>query len=85
MHPLDNLKLEIVFGVLIFISYGLIMSFMGILIFCFGKNAYFGIITIIIGITLISMVGWIFKEYKTKKSNIMKAVKSGIHTKVYWI
>lgn len=85
MHPLDNLKLETVFGVLIFISYGLILSFMGILIFCFGKNVYFGVIVTIIGITLISMVVWIFREYKSKKKTIMKAVKAGFHTKVYWI
>ena len=74
MHPLDNLKMDTGIGILIFVSFGIFISLIGIMIIGYGNYPYSGVIALGIGLSFGGFAVYIMTEYKSKKDAIMNKI-----------
>ena len=76
MHPLDNLKMATGIGILVFVSFGIFISLIGLMIIGYGNNPYSGIIALGIGLSFGGFAVYMVTEYKTKKDAIMNEINT---------
>jgi hypothetical protein len=76
MHPLDNLKMDTGIGVLVFVSFGIFISLIGIMIIGYGNYPYSGAIALGIGLSFGGFAVYMVTEYKSKKDAIMNEINT---------